>query len=47
LRRRIDVIDTGTGSLVTSLDPPDVGRIGLMGRGSRVLSNYQYLTCAC
>jgi DNA-binding beta-propeller fold protein YncE len=47
LRRRVEVIDPATGFMLASLDPPGVGRIGLMGRGSRVLTNYQYLSCAC
>ena len=47
LRKRIEVIDPTDGSMLATLDPPGVGRLGLMGRGSRVLTNYQYLSCAC
>ena len=47
LRRKVSVIDGTSGSLLSRLDPPGVGRISMMGRGSRLLGNYQYLTCAC
>ena len=47
LRRTVDVFDTTTGAEISNLDPPGVGRIGLMGRGSRTLGDYNTLKCAC
>ena len=47
LRRTVDVFDTTTGDEISNLDPPGVGRISLMGRGSRALSDYNTLKCAC
>jgi WD40 repeat protein len=47
LRRSVDVFDTTTGAEISSLNPPGVTRIELMGRGSRTLTDYQTLKCAC